>query len=411
MSDEDICPETIRRQNTKVAVIEPTSPKTLRIAFFTHYTELYGANLSLLNLIDGLSKYEIQAHVICPDQGDLLGALAQRKVPTAQFPFEWWVSTRPTFGGAVRRLFHNVRLLSSVTAQIARWDTNIVYSNSSVFAIGAMSAAKLGLPHIWHLREFGNRDYNLWPDLGAWISRRVIGTADARIFVSHALKNAFLGRRTPRNTHVIYNGVAPEAVFDERRQAANALADRNQPFTFVLVGRFRKSKGQAIAILAFAKVAQRFPNVRLILVGDAGLTGEQGYFDHCHALLNELGIAARVELWGYIPDPERAFLAADVALMCSQNEAMGRVTVEAMSACRPVIGNDSGGTSELIDPNRTGLLYRATADDLAECMVRYIEAPALARQHGETGWQVARQRHSTETYATQVYKVISGIHA
>jgi glycosyltransferase involved in cell wall biosynthesis len=300
-------------------------------------------------------------------------------------------------------------MLHDITSQVSRWQTSLVYSNSSVFAIGAMSAAKLGLPHIWHLREFGNRDYNLWPDLGAWLARRVFRTADARIFVSKALKHAFLGNSTPRKTYVIYNGVAPEAVFDERRRLAEAQRDRGQPFTFVLVGRFRQGKGQAIAIEAFAKVAKQFQEVRLILAGDAGLTGEQGYYDHCRTLVKEMGISDRVGFWGYIPDPERAFLDADVALMCSQNEAMGRVTVEAMSACRPVIGNDSGGTSELIDHDRTGLLYQATPDALAQCMSRYITAPELARQHGEAGWNVACQRHSIETYAAQVYKVISEI--
>jgi glycosyltransferase involved in cell wall biosynthesis len=382
---------------------------SLRITFFTHYTELYGANLSMLALIDGLGEYGIQAHVICPDQGDLLAALARRDVPTGEFPFEWWVSTQRTLWGAAKRLYHNVRLLHQITTQIASWQTDLVYSNSSVFAIGALAAARLRLPHIWHLREFGNRDYNLWPDLGAWLTRRVLRTADTRIFVSHALKQAFMGNAKPRNTHVIYNGVASEAVFDERRRAAEVQKGRRQQFTFVLVGRFRKSKGHAVAIEAFAKVASRFQDVRLILVGDAGQTGEQGYYDHCRTLVDRLGISARTEFWGYIPDPERAFLAADAALMCSQNEAMGRVTVEAMSACRPVIGNDSGGTSELIDHNRTGLLYRGTPDDLAECMTYYITSPELARQHGEAGWAISRQRNSTETYAAQVYKVISGI--
>lgn len=389
--------------------INPVPSMDLRISFITHYAELYGANLSLLNLIEGLGKYGIQAHVICPEQGNLVEVLAQRGIPTALLPFEWWVSTRRTMSGVASRLYRNVRNLRPFADQITRWKVDLVYSNSSVFAIGAMVARKLGLPHVWHIREFGNRDYDLWPDFGAWVSRRVFKTADATIFVSKALKQAFLGDEIRANSRVIYNGVAREAVFDERRRASDALRDRRQQFTFVLVGRFRKSKGQAIAIAAFAKVARQFPDVRLILVGDAGQTGEQNYFDHCHALVKELALTDRVEFWGYIPDPERAFLAADVALMCSQNEAMGRVTVEAMSACRPVIGNDSGGTSELIDHERTGLLFRGDADSLAECMARYITMPELARQHGEAGWAVARQHYSTETYTAQVYEVVRGV--
>jgi glycosyltransferase involved in cell wall biosynthesis len=268
-----------------------------------------------------------------------------------------------------------------------------------------MAAAELDLPHVWHLREFGRQDYDLWPDFGSRLFRLLLRTADATIFVSAALRRALLGRTTLTNSHVIYNGVAWEADFD-RRRAAGAVRGRHQPFTFVLVGRFRESKGQAIAIRAFAKVAARFPAVRLLLVGGAGQTGDQPYFHQCRALAAELAVTDRVEFWGYVPDPERAFLAADVALMCSRNEAMGRVTVEAMSACRPVIGFDSGGTSELIDSGRTGLLYRGGPDALAECMNHYVEAPELALHHGEAGWRVARRRHSTEAYAAQVYDVL-----
>jgi glycosyltransferase involved in cell wall biosynthesis len=284
-----------------------------------------------------------------------------------------------------------------------------VYSNSSVLAVGAMAAARLGLPHVWHLREFGGRDYGLWPDFGQHPARLGFRTADATVFVSHALRRALLGGSPPANSHVVYNGVAPEAAFDERRRAAEALRGRREPFTFVLVGRFRASKGQAVAIRALAHLAARHRAARLLLVGGAGQTGEQGYFDGCRALAAELGVAGRVEFWGYVPDPERAFLGADVALMCSPNEAMGRVTAEAMSACRPVIGFDGGGTSELIDPGRTGLLYRGGPEALAACMARYAEAPELAWQHGQAGWQQARRRHSTEAYAAQIHGVLRGI--
>ncbi len=387
----------------------PASADGPRVAFLSHYAELYGANLSLLNLIDGLGRHGARPHVIAPESGDLLPELARRGIPAVVLPLSWWVSPRRTVLGVTGRLLRNLRGLRALTAQLARWRCDVVYSNSSVFAIGAMAAARLGLPHIWHVREFGDRDYGLRPDFGQHLFRLGLRTADATVFVSQALRRAILGRNLPANSHVIYNGVAPEAAFDARRQAAQSVRGRRQPFTFVLVGRFRASKGQAVAIRAFAQVAARHPAVRLLLVGGTGLTGQQDYFDCCRALAAELAVADRVEFWGYIPDPERAFLEADVALMCSRHEAMGRVTAEAMSACRPVIGFDSGGTAELIDSGRTGLLYRGGAEALAACMARYVTTPELAWQHGQAGWHDARRRHSTEVYAAQIREVLRQI--
>jgi glycosyltransferase involved in cell wall biosynthesis len=284
-----------------------------------------------------------------------------------------------------------------------------VYSNSSVFAAGALAAAELGRPHVWHLREFGRRDYDLIPDLGTRFARLGFRSADAVVCVSHALSRALLGRRPPARARVVYNGVATEAEFDARRRAAEAGRGRRQPFTFVLVGRFRPSKGQDVAIRAFARVAATAPDVRLLLVGGAGGTGDQAYFDHCRDLAAGLGVADRVEFWGYVPDPERAFLAADAALMCSRSEAMGRVTAEAMSCGRPVIGFAAGGTAELIEDGTTGRLYRGGADELAAAMAEYAAAPDRARAHGAAGWAAARRRHSVETYVAQVAEVIHDV--
>jgi glycosyltransferase involved in cell wall biosynthesis len=376
----------------------------MRITFFTHYTELYGANMSMINLIDGLARYGHSAAVVCPDRGDLHDALASRRVETFVCPFAWWVSPRPSRFGSARRFLTNLRLLPQLIAQLEFWRTELVYSNSSVFCIGALAAARLGVAHVWHIREFGDRDYDLCSDVGKGVVRRSILSANATIFVSQALRRAFLGRKIPDTSHVIYNGVAAEAEFDARRQRADSLRDRRQPFTFALVGRFRESKGQAIAIQAFADLARQNPDVRLLLVGGAGHTGDQRYYNSCRRLISDLNLDKRVEMWGYVPDPERAFLAADVALMCSRHEAMGRVTAEAMSCCRPVIGFDSGGTSELIDDGRTGLLYRGGADALAAKMAAYSAAPDLARAHGVAAWSTARDRHSTERYAGQIEK-------
>ena len=42
----------------------------MKIAFFTHYGDWkYGSNRSLINLIDGLQEYDVEALVVSPKQG------------------------------------------------------------------------------------------------------------------------------------------------------------------------------------------------------------------------------------------------------------------------------------------------------------------------------------------------------
>src|SRR5206468_6899835 len=136
--------------------------------------------------------------------------------------------------------------------------------------------------------------------------------------------------------------------------------------TFALVGKIRPSKGQESAIRALALVAERFPGTRLILVGG----GDIADVERCEAVASQLGIRDHVEFRGYIANPWPVYLEADAVLMCSINEAMGRVTAEAMAACRPVIGLGRAGTVELVEHERTGLLYRGGPEALAASMVR-----------------------------------------
>jgi glycosyltransferase involved in cell wall biosynthesis len=385
----------------------PATP--IRMTFLTHYTELYGANRSLLALLDGLIPFGIEPSVIGPDPGDLMAALADRGIPSATWPFAWWVSAKRSRDEAAKRAIQNLRHLRPIARQMADWGTELVYSNASVFNIGAMAAAERGVPHVWHLREFGREDYDLRPDFGRRLHRLGFLDADATICVSQAIRRVLLQGADRPHVHVVYNGVGSSAEFDDRRRQADSLRGRSQPFTFVLVGRFRESKGQHIAIEAFATAINQSTNARLLLVGGAGGTGDQAYFEYCRALPPKLGIADRVEFWGYIPDPERAFLAGDVALMGSRCEAMGRVTAEAMSCGRPVIGFDAAGTSELIDHGRTGLLFRNGAAGLAAAMRRYLANPAEAIRHGDTAWQTARDRHTNEMYASRIHAIIRDV--
>src|SRR5262249_39568060 len=119
----------------EAGVARPAPSPWLRVAFITHYAELYGANLSMLNLIAGLGRYGVRAHVISPEEDDLLPELARRGIPAAVLPFEWWVSPKRTALGVAARLVRNVRLLGALAGQVARWGCGLVYSNSSVFAI------------------------------------------------------------------------------------------------------------------------------------------------------------------------------------------------------------------------------------------------------------------------------------
>lgn len=377
----------------------------MRIAFFTHYALLYGANRSLLNLIDGLKHYGIEPFVISPAKGDLTEALCKRGVPVAVMPLKMWMATTRSWRSVAKCLYQNVQQLLPLARQLQAWNIDVVYTNSLAIPMGAMISKLLRCPHVWHLREFGDLDYGLQFDWGKRISHRVIETADAVITVSRAIKNHFFRQDNFDHVHIIYNGVASKAQFDLLYDKANNSSFSSSRYTFTIVGGVLPSKGQDIAIKALAQLSQKIPQVRLIIAG----SGEETYVRSCRELASHLGVANQVEFWGYIDDPFKAFLAADATLVCSAYEAFGRVTVESMAACRPVIGLDRAGTSELIMHERNGLLYQGGPTALARCMERVATNPTWAQNLGKNGWREARARYSVEVYSQQVFDVLQSI--
>ena len=397
-------------------MIMTTQSLHMKVAFFTHYPELYGANRSLLNLIDGLTPLGVQSFVIVPEEGEILSALRERAIPFVITPHHWWLSDVTLQEGlrckivryitwrraSFSRLTANLRILPQVVRQLKDWDIDIIYANSSVIPLGALAAFLMGKPHVWHLREFGYLDYNLTPDWGKTLGDFVLNRADAKICVSEALCAHYLRGLENDTYHVVYNGVATKAEMESYHHNTALRTSDDKVFVFALVGLILPGKRQETAIMALALLKESTHKAHLIIAGggDTRLLEE---------LAASCGVTEQITFWGYAKNPFDVYFRSDAVLMCSKNEAMGRVTVEAMAAAKPVIGYNSGGTAELISHEFNGLLYEGGERELATCMLRLMEQPVWAREMGENGWRSVREKFTVETYAGSIYKILAGL--
>jgi len=301
---------------------------------------------------------------------------------------------------APARLILNLIILPSLLYKVKKWKPDVIYTNSSVTPIGILIAIFLRKPHIWHIREFGWLDYQLRYDFGEKFFKYWLNKSDAIIAISKAVKQVVLnGVRT--KTYIIYNGVISRVEADILKKQLN-LYSKLPNYTFAIVGTLFPNKGQEQAIRALAYLKKDYPNARLLIVG----SGSEDYLKQLKDLCENLNIQEQVKFWGYISNPFEVYLKVDAVLMCSKYEAMGRVTAEAMAAAKPVIGYNSTGTAELIENEKTGLLYDGDYKNLAQCMTRFIENPKWAQQLGINGWEKARKEYTIEVYAKKVYDVL-----
>jgi glycosyltransferase involved in cell wall biosynthesis len=170
-----------------------------------------------------------------------------------------------------------------------------------------------------------------------------------------------------------------------------------EPLRVVLVGYFSKAKGQRLAIEAIAITRKAGVDIELSLIGS-------GRHKPLRKLAQRLRVEDLVNIHGPTDDVGRYWSAAHVGLMCSQCEAFGRVTVEAMRAGLPVCGTNAGGTPEIIDSRVNGLLspvgdaYALAANLMAlesdEGLRRSLASGAV-----ETAQRFERDRHDDELAA------------
>jgi glycosyltransferase involved in cell wall biosynthesis len=133
-------------------------------------------------------------------------------------------------------------------------------------------------------------------------------------------------------------------------------------------GRLSKEKGIDLLADAFLAARRRDPRLHLVLAG--------GGPEEAH-LRERLGPNASFLGWLAGDELARAYASSDALLFASHTDTYGQVIVEAQASGLPVVAVAEGGPASLIEPGKTGLLAPASADDLADALLRVVSEPLL----------------------------------
>jgi glycosyltransferase involved in cell wall biosynthesis len=157
----------------------------------------------------------------------------------------------------------------------------------------------------------------------------------------------------------------------------------SSPLRVLSVGRFVEKKAPYLTILAFAKVLQRLPEARLVMVGGGLL------HDVCSKLIKAMHIEHAVELKGILNHEkvaalmQRSRVFVQHSLMPASGDAEGTpvAILEAGAAGLPVVSTKHAGISEVVINAKTGFLVdEGDVDNMAESIYRLLANPELARE-------------------------------
>lgn len=368
-----------------------------KILFVSHFSFLYGANRSLYSLIHYFKDQGLDVGVLMPSKGKFYVQLQKEGIPvySMRFFFEvMYVKFNPKYLSLPLLWIYNLIVFPFLVWKIHKINPDVIYSNSSVDAYSIWVAKILGKKHVVHIREFMYEDFGARFILGKKLKAWYLGLSDKIVIISNAIANKVF-RGIPRNAKVIYNGVKKPSVVHEYNSAVK------QSIRLGVVGNIDISKQQDLAIKYMPKILEKFPHTTLHIIGDK----ECSYKKYIIKLVDELNLKNSVIFEGFVENIEDIYKKMDVLLMCSRCEGFGRVTVESMLRNIPVIGYDSGGTTEIIEDRKTGFKF-LTCDGVIEALNIIMNDPLTTSKIVERARLNAEKDFTELTYSSNVYSFI-----
>jgi glycosyltransferase involved in cell wall biosynthesis len=192
----------------------------------------------------------------------------------------------------------------------------------------------------------------------------------------------------PNNKIVtLYNSIDPSDFddFNYVNKVPEKLLQNNSEIILGTVGRLYYQKDPITLIKSFKIVNDRFPNTKLIIVGDGPLEGA------CIKLINELGLDKKIELAGYQKNSKSYYKKFDIFILSSHYEGLPYALLEAMSMGIPCVGTDVVGIKDLILQGKTGYLAKeGDFQGLAEAVIKLLDNPELLSVFSENAKTITR---------------------
>ncbi len=252
---------------------------------------------------------------------------------------------------------------------------------------------------------------------GAWLNGMTkwgMEKADAIIGVSEFVATSLVACGHQRaKVHAVLNAIDLPR-WDYRLDGTRIREEFRIPAgapVIVCAARLFREKGQAETVRAVAALRSEFPGIRLLIVGsDDRLAMKESFTDELTTLAATLGASEHVIFTGQRSDVPEIMAAADLFALPSDEEPFGLVFAEAMAMKKPVVALHNGGTLEIVEHGKSGLL---SAKDNVEALTANIRTllqdPALRTRMGEYGRGQVEARFTAERMAGDVARVYASL--
>jgi len=282
--------------------------------------------------------------------------------------------------GYVCGIFHVAMDLIEI---IRKWHIDIIYANAYPNCLYCILPSLITQrPLIWHvhnIRKIHKKNRIVYKAIGV-MAKKIITVSNA------CKKNLLKANIMPSKFITIYNGMDLNK-FDTKIDSTEIKREfgfSNETKIVGLFGQPLPEKGHKYFIQAAAKVKEKFPNVKFLVVGHLF---ENEHQKQLYNLVSDFNISETVIFTGWRNDVPNVMASIDIlAHTRITPEPAALVLMEAMAMGKPVVASNTGGTAELIHNNVTGYLVPpADSEALGTQIIELLKDPVRAKQMGLNG--------------------------
>lgn len=185
---------------------------------------------------------------------------------------------------------------------------------------------------------------------------------------------------------MLYLGVkTPDSISPEDFNTWTKLFEHEEvAFRLAVFGNLNHTKAQHDVIVALNTIQNQLDKPwRLYLIGKFIDTS---YEELIRTTIQNSGLESKVIVTGFIENAKKLMSGFDLVVLTTHGETFGLVLVEAMKSGVAVIGTDSEGVPEIIDHQKTGLLFQpGNCQELGESILKLYKNPELRKNLADSG--------------------------
>ncbi len=288
---------------------------------------------------------------------------------------------------SLRPNFTRLRATLQVRSVLADGRIDLVHVNEA----HALTAAWLAGAHrrvpVLSSRRIG------FPLQRNWISRARYDSLERFVANSKDVAQSLIDSGFPPDRITIVNeGVEIPSLVSpgERQLARKRWGVSDDEYLIGCASAFVPEKGQRHLVQALPAVREKFPKVRLLLVGEGRCLSE------VQQQVFELGLSGAVLVPGFVSNMREFYAALDAFAFPSEFEGLGTALQAAMAYALPVISTTRGALGEVVENGRTALVAEPSAPAFAAAMIHLMGDAALQKKLGEEGREAVKNRFSAD---------------